>query len=98
MLFFALFAILSIRERRAFWSSRPSLVLSLALGADAVVGLLIGAFGVAELRPIPLAQTGVILAWSFVCSLVVNDFAKTFLMRRAMAGRAAGRSAARASS
>lgn len=82
LLFFALFSILSIRERRRFWSSAPSAVLALALGADAFVGTLIGRFGMAELHPISLRQTGLIVASALVCSLVLNDFVKTMLIRR----------------
>jgi magnesium-transporting ATPase (P-type) len=38
LLFFALFSILSVRERRAFWSSRPSIALAVAIALDALVG------------------------------------------------------------
>ena len=82
LLFFALFSIVSIRERRAFWASAPSAVLALALGADAIAGLLIGRFGIAELQPIAIGQTGIIAAYAFVCSLIVNDFVKVMLIRR----------------
>ena len=84
LLFFALFSIVSIRERRGFWASAPSGVLALALGADGIAGLLIGRFGIAELRPISRGQTGLIAAYAFVCSLIVNDFVKVVLIRRAL--------------
>jgi H+-transporting ATPase len=70
----------SIRERRAFWSSRPSAVLALALFADGCVGLLIGARGLGELAPLPLAQTAWVVGYAFVCSLVVNDLVKLLLL------------------
>ncbi len=82
LLFFAIFSILSVRERRAFWTSRPSAILTLALCADAAAGLLIGAHGLAELKPLPAGQTAVILGYACVFSLVVNDFIKTTLMAR----------------
>ena len=80
LLFFALFSIISIRERRAFWSSRPSTVLSLALIADASVGILIGLHGLAEMKPLPPVQSGFILAYALICSLGVNDLVKRIII------------------
>jgi H+-transporting ATPase len=82
LLFVALFSIVSIRERRAFWASRPSWVLTVALSADAAVGTAIGAFGLAELRPLPPVQIIVIIAYALVTSLIVNDFVKSALIAR----------------
>lgn len=82
LLFFALFSIVSIRERRAFWASRPSTVLAAALLADAFLGILIGVYGLAELRPLPLDQTALIVSYALVCSLGVNDFIKSAFMAR----------------
>jgi len=82
LLFFALFSIVSIRERRAFWRSWPSLTLALALAADALVGILIGLRGLAELRPLPFGQTAMILAYTLICSLTVNDLVKTVWLAR----------------
>jgi magnesium-transporting ATPase (P-type) len=82
LLFFALFSIVSIRERRAFWASRPSWVLTIALTADACVGAVIGGLGLAELRPLLLGQMAFIIGYSFIFSLLVNDFVKSILIAR----------------
>jgi H+-transporting ATPase len=82
LLFFALFSILSIRERRVFWASRPSTILALALFVDASVGLLIGVFGLGELQPLPLSQTAIIVGYALLFSLGANDFAKLALIKR----------------
>lgn len=82
LLFFAIFSIVSIRERRAFWSSWPSRTLAIALALDGAVGLLIGATGLAELGPLPLAATGLILGFALVLSLGFNDFIKTAMIAR----------------
>jgi H+-transporting ATPase len=82
LLFFALFSLLSIRERRAFWVSSPSLLLAAALAGDACAGVMIGIYGLAELAPLPLGQTAVIIGYALVCSLVVNDFVKVALIAR----------------
>ena len=83
LLFFALFSILSIRERRAFWRSPPSTVLAAAIAAGACLGVFVGVHGLAELRPLPLGQTAVVIGYAMVCFLVVNDWVKTILIARA---------------
>ena len=82
LLFFALLSLLSIRERRAFWASRPSILLTVALASDACAGVLIGTYGLAELKPLPLAETAFIIGFALVCSLGVNDFVKVALIGR----------------
>jgi hypothetical protein len=57
-------------------------VLAVALCADAGAGVLIGVHGLAELRPLPLRETALIVGWAFVFSLIVNDFIKTALIAR----------------
>ena len=79
LLFFAIFSLVSIRERRAFWASRPSALLAGALAADAALGLAIAALGLGELAPLPPALVALALGWSFACALF-NDFVKTRLM------------------
>jgi P-type E1-E2 ATPase len=79
LLFFAIFSIVSVRERRAFWASRPSALLAGALAADAAAGLAIAAYGLGELAPLPPALVALALAWTLVCALA-NDFVKTRLM------------------
>lgn len=76
------FSIVSIRERRASWSSRPSRTLAIALTFDGAFGLLIGATGLAELGPLPVAVTSLILGFALVLSLGVNDFIKTAMIAR----------------
>jgi magnesium-transporting ATPase (P-type) len=90
LLFFALFSIVSVRERRWFWSSRPGTLLATALLADACVGVTIGRYGLAELRPLPFDWTLLIIGYAFFCSLLVNDFVKTALMRRMVRDRKIG--------
>jgi H+-transporting ATPase len=86
-LFFALCSLLSMRERRAFWRSRPSAALAASLGVAAVVGTVIGAHGVAELSPLPLAESAFIFGYAAVCSLGPNDLVKALLCARALRRR-----------
>jgi len=83
-LFFALSSLVSMRERRAFWRSRPSVPLTLSLGAAAVGGTIIGLHGVAELSALPLTVSALIFGYSAACSLGPNDLVKAFLCTRAL--------------
>jgi plasma-membrane proton-efflux P-type ATPase len=82
LLFFALFSIVSWRERRPFWKSRPGSVLAAAIVADAIAGGLIGRYGLAELRPLPAAQSALIFGYAGLCCLGPNDFVKVLLIAR----------------
>jgi plasma-membrane proton-efflux P-type ATPase len=85
-LFFALTSLVSMRERRAFWRSRPSATLAASLVAAAVVGTVIGISGVAELSPLPFAESALIFGYAAICSLGPNDVVKSFLCARALRG------------
>ena len=87
LLFFALFSVLSIRERRAFWRSRPGWVLLAALAADALVGTAVGCLGLAELRPLPLAEIALVAGYAAAWSLGPNDVVKRVLTERWWASR-----------
>jgi H+-transporting ATPase len=82
LLFFALFSIVSIRERRAWWTSRPSKALSIALFADACAGVAVAVFGLGELDPLPPLEMAFIVASALFFSLIVNDFFKTAFITR----------------
>jgi H+-transporting ATPase len=85
-LFFALTSLVSMRERRAFWRSRPSAALAASLAAAAIVGTVIGLRGVAELSPLPFGESALIFGYAAVCSLGSNDLVKSFLIGRALRG------------
>ena len=86
LLFFALFSLVSIRERRAFWRSTPSFALAMALGADALIGVLIGLYGLTDLRPLPFDATLAIVGAAAVCSLGINELVKLAAMTRVRRG------------
>jgi hypothetical protein len=75
-----------MRERRAFWRSRPSATLAASLVAAAVIGTVIGIYGVAELSPLPFTESAIIFGYAAICSLGPNDLAKSFLCGRALRG------------
>jgi H+-transporting ATPase len=83
LFYFALFSIVSIRERRPFWSSRPSGVLTMALLFDAVAGTGLCMVGIPGLMPLGWNQTIMVLASATFCSLAINDVIKAALFKRA---------------
>jgi H+-transporting ATPase len=82
LLFFALFSLVSIRERRSFWSSRPSTILTLALAADGCIGAAIGLWGVDELARLGWGPTIFVIGFALIFSLAVNDRIKLALLSR----------------
>jgi magnesium-transporting ATPase (P-type) len=81
LLYFALFSILSVRERGHFWESRPSWVLRVALSAAGIEGALLPIANLPGLRRIPAEQTALVAGFALVASLLVYDLVKTALIR-----------------
>jgi plasma-membrane proton-efflux P-type ATPase len=82
LFYFALFSILSIRERRWFWASRPSGTLLVALILDALVGTVLSTAGLPGLAPLGWKETLAVFGYAMVCSLFVNDVLKVTLLKR----------------
>jgi H+-transporting ATPase len=81
LLFFAVFSILSARERRWFWSTVPSKAFLAALTADALIGTGLTFVGLPDLMPLPWTQTLAIFAYAMVSCLVVNDPVKVAMIK-----------------
>jgi H+-transporting ATPase len=81
LLYFAVFSVVSARERRWFWRSMPSKTLLVALMADAATGTLLTLVGLPGLRPLPWWEPPVILAYAMVSCLAVNDLVKVMMIR-----------------
>ncbi len=83
MLFYSgMFTLLIIRERRRFWSSRPSKPLFTALLLDMVFVGVISTIGLPGLTSLPLSYTLGIIAYYAFFVLIANDSIKTYLVRR----------------
>lgn len=82
LLYFAVFSVVSARERRAFWSTMPSKALMAALIADPLTGTILTRLGLPGLMPLPWAQTLTIFAYAMVACLVVNDAVKVVMIKR----------------
>ena len=82
LLFFAVFSIVSVRERRWFWATRPGRALSAALAADLLVGTAVTFSGLAGFAPLPAWQAVALIAYAMAACLLVNDALKVVLIRR----------------
>ena len=81
LLYFAVFSVVSARERRWFWATMPSRTLLAALTLDALVGTILTRIGLPGLAPLPWQQTLLILGYAMVACLIVNDGVKVALIR-----------------
>jgi H+-transporting ATPase len=80
LFYFAVFSILSARERRRFWSTIPSKALILALTADVILGTLLTFVGIPGLVPLQWSQILIIFGYSMIACLAVNDTLKVVMI------------------
>jgi len=81
LLYFAVFSVVSARERRWFWSTLPSKALMAALTVDALTGTILTRVGLPGLMPLPWLQTLAIFAYAMVSCLLVNDTVKVVMIK-----------------
>ena len=96
LLYFAVFAVVSARERRWFWSTRPSKALIAALIADALAGTILTRVGLPGLMPLPWSQTLMTFGYAMVSCLVVNDAVKVVMIKWRVPSAVATRSITKA--
>lgn len=82
LIYFAVFSVLSARERRWFWATMPSKSLMVALTADALVGTVLALVGLPGLAPLPWWQMLAIFGFAMISCLVVNDSVKVLLIKQ----------------
>ena len=80
--YFAVFSVVSARERRWFWSTMPSKSLLAAIMADALVGTVLAFVGLPGLAPLPWWQMLAIFGYAMVSCLIVNDVVKVTMIKR----------------
>jgi len=82
LLYFAAFSILSARERRWFWASRPSRTLLAAVAAEIIIGTALATVGLPGLAPLPWGQILALFAYAAFGCLVINDGLKVAMMKK----------------
>ena len=81
LLYFAVFSIVSARERHWFWTTMPSKTLVGALMADALAGTVLPFVGLPGLMPLPWWQTLAVFVYAMVACLGVNDAVKVAMIK-----------------
>ena len=76
LLYFAVFSVVSARERHWFWATLPSKTFLFALAADAVTGTVLTFVGLKGLMPLPWRETLVLFVYAMASCLVLNDAVK----------------------
>lgn len=82
LLFFALFSIFVVREKKHFWHSTPSKTLLLILIADMILGIVLSTFGLLGLSAIPWSLTLIVIIYTAVSSFVINDLVKYLMLKK----------------
>jgi H+-transporting ATPase len=81
LLYFAVFSVVSARERRWFWSTLPSKTFMSALAADAITGTALTFAGLPGLMPLLWWQTAAVFVYAMVSCLVLNDAVKVAMIK-----------------
>ena len=89
LLYFAAFSIVSARERRWFWATRPSKTLAVALIADVLIGTALTFVGLPGLVALPWSQTLAIFGYAAISCLVINDAVKVGMIKWRVPGAVA---------
>jgi len=81
LLYFAVFSVVSARERHWFWTTLPSKTFLSALVADALTGTVLTFVGLPGLKPLPWWQTLAVFLYAMLACLGVNDAVKVAMIR-----------------
>ena len=82
ILFFAsMFNIILVRTRDHFYSEAPAKLVIWAFTADVLLVCLILTTGIPGISPLPAVLTGCTLLYFAICSFVINDQVKHFLLK-----------------
>ncbi|MHB1025791.1 MAG: HAD-IC family P-type ATPase, partial [Desulfobacteria bacterium] len=81
LLYFAVFSIVSARERHWFWATLPSKTFLSALAAEAITGTGLTYVGLPGLMPLPWRQTLAVFVYALVACLGVNDAVKVGMIK-----------------
>jgi H+-transporting ATPase len=82
LIFVELLDLLLIRERKRFWSSRPSKFLLLAITVDLALVFFISILGLPGVVPITPIAALTVAGLSFIVAFAINDPVKVLLIRR----------------
>jgi len=81
LLYFAVFSIVSARERHFFWATMPNRMLLMALISVTCIGTALTFLQLPGLAALPWQQTLAIFAYAMISCLAVNDVIKVALIK-----------------
>jgi H+-transporting ATPase len=81
LLYFAVFSVVSARERSWFWSTLPSKTFLAAIAADALTGTFLTLVGLPGLMPLLWWRTLAVFVCAMFACLGVNDALKVAMIR-----------------
>jgi H+-transporting ATPase len=81
LLYFAVFSIISVRERSWFWATLPSTLLLATLAAEALAGTLLTFFNLPGLEPLLGWQALAIFVYAMLMCLGINDILKVVMIK-----------------
>lgn len=81
LLYFAVFSVVSARERHWFWKTLPGKPVIAALAADSLAGTLVTYAGIKGLTPLHWWQTLAVFVYAMASCLIVNDAVKVAMIR-----------------
>jgi len=82
LLYSALFLNFNVRERRPFYKSMPSKILTTTIIASLIVGTILVTIGIPNLTAVPITQTLTILGLTTFFSFIVNDLVKVLTVQK----------------
>jgi H+-transporting ATPase len=81
ILYFGLFSLFVVREKRHFWNSWPSKTLLFLILGDMILGIILATYGLLTFTAIPLNDTLIVIGYAAVISFTLNDLLKYILLR-----------------
>ena len=81
LLYFAVFSIISVRERSWFWATTPSALFLATLATEACAGTLLTFFKLPGLEPLLGWQALAIFVYAMLMCLVINDVLKVVMIK-----------------
>jgi H+-transporting ATPase len=93
LLYFAVFSVVSARERRWFWTTLPSKTFLFAISADAITGTVLTFVGLPGLMPLPWSPMLAVFVYVMVSCLILNDAVKVAMTKWRVPDAVAGKPA-----
>jgi len=82
ILYFGLFSLFVVREKRHFWNSWPSKILLFLIIGDIILGVILVTFGVLTFTALPLIDTLIVIGYTAAISFTINDLLKFVLFKK----------------